>query len=97
VKVIAGSPPTVALAWCSGPNTNASPVVSMTDAAGTNAMVWVVGTDNKLYALEGNGTGLVLYGSADTIIGVQKFQSPIIVKGRIFIPTADRLYAFTSI
>lgn len=97
LKISAGSPPTLSTAWCAGPGTSHSPAVSMVDAQGNDAIVWIVGNDNKLYGLNAD-TGAPLFGGGaqpDTMSGVARFQTPIVVKGRIFVAATDRVYAFT--
>ena len=35
-------------------------------------------------------------GAGDALDLVNRFQSPIVAKGRIFVAASDRLYAFTT-
>ncbi len=96
-KIAAASPPTASVAWCGGPTTQDSPAVSATDAAGTDAVVWIVGSDNKLYGLDGE-TGQSLFAggtSTDTMSSVQKFETPIVANGRVFVAANNQVYAFT--
>jgi outer membrane protein assembly factor BamB len=98
-KIQATSPPTLGAAWCKlglpkQPIT--VPAVSMTDAQGSNAIVWVAGTDDKLYALDGDTGTPLLNGSADLIPNVERFQGPVIAKGRLFVANKTGVYAFTS-
>jgi hypothetical protein len=53
IKITVAAPPTVSVAWCGGPATQDSPAVSATDAQGNDAVVWIVNSDSKLYALRG--------------------------------------------
>jgi hypothetical protein len=96
VKFTMGSPPTIAIAWCGGPNTNKAPAVSMTDANGTDALVWTIGTDNKLRALDADTGTVVFNGGAagDTMSAVASFQTPIVANGRIFAASNTQVYAF---
>jgi outer membrane protein assembly factor BamB len=97
IKIVPASPPAISMAWCGGPRTNGSPAVSVTDAQGTDAVVWIVGTDNKLYGLDGD-TGKNLFGggtSADTMSSVQKYIPPIVANGRVFVAANNQVYAFT--
>jgi outer membrane protein assembly factor BamB len=98
LKIAAASPPTISVAWCGGPTTQDSPAVSTTDAQGSDAMVWIVGSDNKLYGLDGD-TGKTVFagGSAtDVMSSVQKFETPIVANGRIFVAANNQVYAFTT-
>jgi len=92
-RVTAANPPAVQTAWCGGPGTNASPAVSVTNAQGGDAVVWIM-SNNRLQGLNGD-TGAVVYnGGADAIAGVQSFQTPIVVNGRVFL-VGNQLYAYT--
>ena len=96
-KISATSPPAVTMAWCGGPSTQTSPAVSAIDAQGTDAVVWIVGNDNKLYGLDGD-TGKAIFAggaSADTMSSVQKFIPAIVANGRVFVAANNQVYAFT--
>jgi outer membrane protein assembly factor BamB len=96
VKITPGSPPGVAVAWCGGTATRKSPAVTMTNATGADALVWIIGDDNKLRALDGD-TGAVVFnggGAGDTMSAVANFQTPIVVKGRIFAASNAQVYMF---
>lgn len=96
-KIAPASPPTMAVAWCGGPTTQDSPMVSMTDGQGSDALVWIVGSDNKLYALDAETGKAVFSGgsSSDTMSAVQKFVTPIVANGRVFVAANNQVYAFT--
>jgi outer membrane protein assembly factor BamB len=96
-KISAASPPAVTMAWCGGPSTQDSPAVSATDAQGTDALVWIVSSDNKLFALDGETGKAVFSGGAasDTMSAVQKFVTPIVANGRVFVAANNQVYAFT--
>jgi outer membrane protein assembly factor BamB len=60
-------------------------------------VVWIVGSDNKLYGLDGD-TGKSLFAggtAADAMSSVQKFETPIIANGRVFVAANNQVYAFT--
>ena len=97
IKIGASSPPSVTVAWCGGPATQDSPAVSMSNAQGQDAIVWVVGSDNKLHGVDGNTGASVYAGGAatDTMSAVQKFETPIVANGRIFVAANNQVYAFT--
>jgi outer membrane protein assembly factor BamB len=93
IRVNAGSPPTMAVAWCGGPSAVGSPAVSMTDTNGTNAIVWAVGSDNKLYAIDGDsGATLATSAAMSTVAAI---QTPIVTGGRIFVASNTQVYALT--
>ena len=97
IKIGATSPPSINVAWCGGPSTNDSPAISMSNAQGQDAIVWVVGSDNKLHGLDANtGTSVYAGGTGtDTMSSVQKFVTPIVANGRIFVAANNQVYAFT--
>jgi outer membrane protein assembly factor BamB len=97
LRITAASPPQASVAWCGGAASNKSPAVSMTDTSGANALVWLVGNDNKLRAYDGD-TGTVVFNggdTADTMTASASFQSPIVANGRIFAASNTQAYAFT--
>jgi hypothetical protein len=92
---ITGSPtPTPVVAWCAGPVLLGSPAVSVTDSAGSNPIVWVVGSDNELYGWDGDTGASVFPGQATAMSAVQAIQTPIIANGRIFVASNSQVYAF---
>jgi PQQ enzyme repeat len=93
IRVAATSPPTMSIAWCGGPPTDGSPVISMTDGAGTDAVVWVVGGDNRLYGVNGDNGQNVLTGMT-VMSPVKPHQTPIVVNGRVLVASDSRVYAY---
>jgi hypothetical protein len=96
-KITPTSPPRAALAWCAGSNGPFAPAVSMTDAAGSNAVVWQVNSQYYLTAFDGD-TGATIFsggGPANSLPLVERHQTPIIVKGRIFVAASNQIYAYT--
>jgi outer membrane protein assembly factor BamB len=97
IKIAGGGPPSIGMAWCGGPNTSGSPAVSATDAQGTDAVVWIVGRDNKLYGLDGD-TGQAIFAggsTSDSMSSVQAYIPPIVANGRVFVAANNQVYAFT--
>jgi hypothetical protein len=104
VKINAASPPTFTTVWCANTNGVGSPIVTTTDAAGDNAIVWVVGAEgtNELYGWDAEASvtaknGVAVFNGAgigmDT---VRHFNTPIDVKGRIIVGAIDKVYALTG-
>jgi hypothetical protein len=89
---VGGSPATVSVGWCGGAATSTgSPVVTTTDGK-SDSIVWYVG-GGKLIGLNGEmGTEIV---SVDGIGMANKWQTPIVVKGRIYFAASNQLYAFS--
>src|SRR6478736_2073212 len=96
IKVAKASPPTLSVAWCGGPSNNGSPAMSMTNSAGGDPIVWVVGSDNKLYGVDGDTGQSVFAGGTSALPAVQTIQTPIIVGGRVFVASNTAVTAFTT-
>jgi hypothetical protein len=99
LKISAGAPPTVSTAWCNGPGGLGSPMVTN---IGNNAesIVWYIGSenDNKLRGFNGE-TGATIFdggGADEAMEQIPRFQTPIAVKGRIFVAGGNTVYAFTT-
>ncbi len=98
---IAGAPPTAQMAWCASEGDLSLPIVSMTDASGANAVVWNFGSESsagKLYAYDAETGAEIFSGGAsgDAMSArTRYFQTPIVAKGRVFVPADGALYAFT--
>ena len=97
VKITAGSPPTLAVAWCATQNGSGSPMVTVSNDQGGDAVVWIVGAEgsNQLQGFDGD-TGAVVRAALDTGGTVRHFETTIDVDGRIFVGTDGELVAFTS-
>jgi hypothetical protein len=97
IKIVPGASattaPTMSIGWCGGPGTSGSPAVSQMDATGAITYVWSVGSDNKLYAVDGD-TGVNVSTSATAMTAVQAIQTPIVANGRIFVASNSQVYAF---
>jgi hypothetical protein len=93
---VAGSPPTMTPVWCAGPSTGGSPTVSMTDAQGSNAIVWFV-AGGALYGVDAETGMSVLSGASLSLSGatVKPHQTPMIANGRVFVGSDSRIYALT--
>jgi hypothetical protein len=98
LKVSAANPPQFSMGWCAGSNGNAAPIVSES-APGVEAVVWAVTGNAALAAYDGDtGQPLTLAdgGALPSVpANMQHWVSPIIAKGRLYVPTDGALYAFT--
>jgi len=94
VKVSAASPPAMTPAWCGGPNSASNPIVSMTNAQGDNAIVWVVAQNGQLNALNAD-TGAALLTPTVALSTTKGHQTPIVANGRVIVATDSRVYALT--
>ncbi len=101
VKIVAGTPPHAQMAWCAPEGDLSLPIVSMTDPSGANAIVWNMGSETsgaKLYGYDAE-TGAKVFaggGAGDAMANhTRYFQTPIVAKGRVFVPADGALYAFT--
>jgi outer membrane protein assembly factor BamB len=91
MKLVAGSPPTLAPAWCARETDQSLPITSMTDSTGANAIVWNMGA--QLYAYDAETGAELFHGGALT--KVRYFNTPIIAKGRIYVAGDNQVYAFS--
>jgi hypothetical protein len=96
LRITAEAPPKATVVWCAGAGSNKSPAVSMVDAAGTDTLVWLMGTDNKLRAYDGDTGAVVFNGGAagDTMTASSPWVTPIVANGRIFASSNTQTYAF---
>jgi hypothetical protein len=98
VRITAGAPPTVAVAWCARQNGSGSPMVTTTDGK-ADAIVWSVGAegDGRLHGFDGDTGEVVFDGGApqDGLGEVARFQTPILAAGRIFVATSTGVKAFS--
>ncbi|HEY4392478.1 MAG TPA: PQQ-binding-like beta-propeller repeat protein [Polyangia bacterium] len=94
LKIAAGNPPTLSVAWCGGPATSYSPTVSQTDARGSNTIVWSVGSDQKLHGVDGDTGMSVFDGGPTAMSAVAAIQTPVIANGRVFVASNSEVYAF---
>lgn len=90
----------LAMAWCANNQGDGSPIVTATDAKGTDAVVWTAGAEgsNALHGFDAN-TGAVVYAggmNTDHFQNVRRFTSPIAVKGRIILAGDNRVYVYKT-
>jgi hypothetical protein len=99
LRIGASAPPTIDVAWCADSGGRGSPIVTTTDGS-SEPVVWTVGSEssNRLHAFNGV-TGEVLFaggGQDERMSLVRRFQTPIVVNGRVFVAADDKLYAFAT-
>ena len=99
IRIDAASPPTLTVAWCADQHGRGSPIVTTPDGR-SEAIVWSVGAggDGRLRGFDGE-TGQVVFdggGAGDATSGVQRYQTPIVATGRIFVAGDREVYAFTT-
>ena len=103
VRVVPGSPPSLARGWCAKQGGHGAPMVtvsSLTASGGTDAIVWGLGTNHQgtsgtgeLTAFDGD-TGAVLVQSTTTMGDLEHWISPIAVNGRLYFAGDHGIYAF---
>jgi hypothetical protein len=86
--------PSYAQAWCANAGSLGSPMVTTTDATGSNPIVWMSG--GSLSGWDGATGTQVFAGAAIALQNVSKWTTPIDVNGRIFVGAGTQLYALTS-
>lgn len=90
VKITGGSPPTAEVAWCApGPNPPSAPISTTTDGK-TDAIVWFV-NNGQLKGVDGDSGASVFDGGSGSCSGVQRWTSPIAVKGRVVVGANGKL------
>ena len=62
---------------------------------GADAIVWVVGTNGQLNALNADTGASLLSGAAISLGTVKPHQSPIVANGRVIAASDNRIYALT--
>jgi hypothetical protein len=95
IKIVAGSPPTIAGSWCADGGSG-SPMVTTSDGH-ADAIVWMMGVygNNALNAFDGDTGAVIPYpGKAVTIPGMRAYNTPIAAKGRIYVPADGTVVAF---
>jgi len=95
VKVSAASPPTMTPVWCGGPSQSSNPIVTMSNSSGADPIVWVVGTNGQVNALNADTGASVLSGAAIATATIKAHQTPIVANGRVFVATDSRVFALT--
>lgn len=97
LQIRAGSPPSLATAWCGAFKGAGSPIVTTTDGR-ANPIVWIVGAegDGLLHGYRGD-TGEPLFtggGSGNAMTGLRHFQTLLAAGGRLYVGADGRIYAF---
>ena len=92
LKLTAGTPPSVAMAWCAEGNGMGSPIVTSPDGI-ADSVVWYF-TGGRLMGVDGE-TGASIFRGAESLGYIDKFQTPIVAKGRLYIAASDAVHAFT--
>jgi outer membrane protein assembly factor BamB len=105
LKVVPGSPPTLAPGWCAVQGGAGSPIATASAAASggqaaQDVVVWGLGTgnqgtsgDGKLRAFDGD-TGTVLAVAPTKMPDLEHWISPIVANGRIYVVGDKHVYAF---
>jgi hypothetical protein len=96
LKIVPGSPPALAASWCATTGTG-SPMVTTSNGT-ADPIVWDLGaeTDGHLSAFDGDtGAPISFTGSAATIAGMRRYNTPIAAKGRIYVAATGKVVAFT--
>jgi hypothetical protein len=92
IKIAPGAPPKMSLAWCAEGSGTGSPIVTSPDGM-TDSIVWYF-TGGRLVGLNGE-TGMPVFREADSLGYIDKYQTPIVAKGRLFVAASDAVYAYS--
>jgi hypothetical protein len=98
LRIGASSPPTITNVWTKSENGRGSPFVTSTDGT-NNVIVWGLGSENdqRLHGFDGD-TGNTVFGGggvSELMAGTHRFNTAIAARGRIYVATDNRVYAFT--
>jgi hypothetical protein len=94
LKFATSGVPSYTQAWCANTGSQGSPMVTTTDAMGSNPIVWMSGA--SLTGWDGATGAQVFANPAIALQNVSKWTTPIDVKGRIFVGAGTQLYALTT-
>lgn len=92
---VAGSPPKMDVAWCAGGTGNTSVISTTTDGM-TDSIVWYV-AGSSLYGFNGED-GSMIYsgnGAGDGSLSMDKFQTPMVAKGKMYFASTNDLVRYT--
>jgi hypothetical protein len=97
-RITPTSPPTISNVWSVPENGQGSPFVTSTDGT-NNVVVWGVGAENdqRLHGFNGD-TGATIFnggGNNELMAGTRKWNTAIAARGRIYVTTDNKVYAFT--
>jgi hypothetical protein len=98
LEIRAGSPPSLATAWCGAFSGAGAPIVTTTDGH-ANPIVWILGAegDERLHGYRGD-TGEPLFtggGPGEAMSGLRHFQTLLAAGDRLYVGADGRLYAFS--
>ncbi|QQN64695.1 PQQ-binding-like beta-propeller repeat protein [Bradyrhizobium diazoefficiens] len=93
LKIAAGSPPSMATAWCGALRGRGAPIATTTDGH-SDPIVWMLGAegDDRLHAFRGD-TGEAIFAS-EPLNGLRRFQTLIATQDRLYVGGEGRIYAF---
>jgi hypothetical protein len=96
-RITATSPPAMVSAWTVSQSGKGSPFVTSTDGS-NNVVVWGIGagSDQRLHGFDGD-TGAVVFnggGASELMAATHGYQTAIAARGRIFVATDRKIYAF---
>jgi outer membrane protein assembly factor BamB len=97
-RITQTSPPGIVIAWAVNQGGQGSPFVTSSD--GTNdIVVWGIGAygDQRLRGFDGNTGALIFDGGGpnELMSGTERYNTGIAVRGRVYIATDNKVYAFT--
>ncbi|OLC69034.1 MAG: hypothetical protein AUH79_02330 [Betaproteobacteria bacterium 13_1_40CM_4_64_4] len=97
LRIRAGSPPALRVAWCAAESGKGSPIITTTDGK-SDPIVWAVGAegDNRLHGFRGDTGAIVFSESAgsEALPKVRRFQTLIAGGGRLYVAADQQIYAF---
>jgi outer membrane protein assembly factor BamB len=97
LRVTGGAKPSISTAWCGGLNGGGDPVVTTSDGNG-NRIIWAVGAegDNRLHGYAAQNGAVVFNGGTanDQMQNVRHMSTILVARGRFYVASDNRIYAF---
>lgn len=99
LKLVVGAPPRLDKAFCIDLKQVGSPIVTTTDGR-AEPILWALGaeSDSRLHGYDAD-TGAVIFaggGPGDALAEINRFQTPIVAKGRIYVAGANEVAVFSA-
>ena len=88
---ITTNPPGASVEWCANSQTQGSPMITTSNDSGADAIVWFAGNHLNAWDVE---TGTQVYTGTDSLSNIEKFTTPIVARGHVYIGADDKVYAF---
>ncbi len=96
MKVVPGSPPSLAFAWCGTQKGLSSPIVTTPDGK-SDVIVWGIGSGVARFTGFDGDTGAIIFSTTsndELVRAIRPYVAPIAAKGHLYIAGDNRIYKF---